>query len=338
MLGMRRSRSLWMFAGLLCAGCGGGGGGGTVPQPPPGPPAVLGTGTLAVIVNSSRVLVYPPNGDKPAREFSLPGYVNSLAFDRRRHLYIGFNHENYFVRDVDVQTGDRARLIELQPGWNQSSVATDSNNVLYVNTKSTVGGDVKLFRTEDTGKPYLEIKDPLTPLTIQVARGALWVGYYGVFTDAIAKYDLRSTKQTAFNNVGAFTRPTLAINPAGSLVAAAVRRHGKPTVAVYEMSSGRWKQIVESSIQAMVSDDSGNLYIGLRNGRILQCTFSDCPHSFETNLLISALALSPLDGMLYVASDQVKEQGIYVYNPRTTSRVRTIPLLGETPSVVAMEP
>ena len=161
MLGMRRSRWLWMFAGLLCAGCGGGGGGGTVPQPPPAPPAVLGTGTLDVIVNSARVLVYPPNGDKPAREFSLPGYVNSLAFDRRRHLYIGFNHENYFVRDVDVQTGDRARLIELQPGWNQSSVATDSNNVLYVNTKSTVGGNVKLFRPEDAGKPYLEIKDPL---------------------------------------------------------------------------------------------------------------------------------------------------------------------------------
>ena len=69
-----------------------------------------------------------------------------------------------------------------------------------------------------------------------------------------------------------------------------MRRHGKPTVAVYDLSSGRWKQIVESSIQAMVSDDSGSLYIGLRNGRILQCTFSDCPHSFETNVLISALA------------------------------------------------
>jgi hypothetical protein len=327
-----------MVAGLLFAGCGGGGGGGTVPQPPPAPPAVLGTGTLAVIVNRDRVFVYPPNGDKPARDFSLPGSINSLAFDRRRHLYIGFNHGDYFVRDVDVQTGDRARLIDLQPSWDSSSVATDSNNVLYVNTKSTVGGDVKLFRPEDTAKPYLEIKDPLTPLTIQVARDALWVGYYGVFTDAIAKYDLRSTKQTGFNNVGAYTRATLAINPGGSLVAAAVRRHGKSTVAVYEMSSGRWKQILESSIQAMVSDDSGNLYIGLRDGRILQCTFSDCPHSFETNLKILALALSPLDGMLYVASDQVKEQGIYVYNPRTTSRVRSIPLLGENPNGIAIEP
>jgi hypothetical protein len=328
-----------MFAALLCAGCGGGGGGGFVPQPSPEPPAVFGTGTLAVILSGSKVFVYPPNGDKPAREFSLPGFINSLAFDRRRHLYIGFNHGDYFVRDVDLQTGDRARLIDLQPGWNNGSVAVDSENVLYVNTKSSIGGDVKLFRTTDV-KPYLEIKDALTPLRIQVARNALWVSYYGLLTDAIGKYNLRSTKRANLQNVGAFLGTTLAVNPGGSLVATSVRRHGNPTVAVYDLGRSNWKTIVGSSIQTMVSDDDGNLYVGLRNGRILQCTFSDCPYSFETNVDITALALSPLDGMLYVGS--AKGEGrpaIYVYNPRTSARVRTIQLLGsEIPNVLALEP
>jgi hypothetical protein len=86
-----------------------------------------------------------------------------LAFDRRGHLYYGFNggHDEYFVRELNVQNGERLRAIDLRPSWSFSSVATDDHNILYVNTKSFVGGDVKLFKPGET-KPYVEIKDPLT--------------------------------------------------------------------------------------------------------------------------------------------------------------------------------
>ena len=161
---------------LIYVGCGGSTA--SVPPQPPGasgPPTVLGRGTLAVFTSlggTNRISIFPPNSEKSTREFSLGALANSLAFDTRGHLYYGMNagHDEYFVREVNVQSGQRLRAIDLRPSWSFSSVATDDHNVLYVNTKSFIGGDVELFRPGD-GKPYLKIKDPLTPLTILVARG-----------------------------------------------------------------------------------------------------------------------------------------------------------------------
>ena len=247
-------------------------------------------------------------------------------------------HDEYFVRELNVQSGERLRAIDLRPSWSFSSVATDDHNVLYVNTKSFVGGDVEPFRPGD-GKPYLKIKDPLTPLTIsRCARFALGRGTQGALADGLARYDLRSTRQTSFHNVANYLPTRVAINPEGTLVAAKVRRNGKPTVAVYEVKSGRWTQVHEGDTQAMASDDSGHLYFAQRKSRILLCTFRECPLSFETGLEIRGLVLQ--DGMLYVAADNAngKPSGIYVYDSRTTSLVRSIPMGKELPSRIAIEP
>ena len=267
-----RGTLLSTLAFLFFVGCGGSAAP-VQPQPPssPAPPTVLGRGTLAVFTSLGaqyRISIFPPNGDKSSRDFSLGALANSLAFDTRGHLYYGMNagHDEYFVRELNVQTGERLRAIDLRPSWSFSSVATDDHNVLYVNTKSFVGGDVELFRPGD-GKPYLKIKDPLRPLTILVARGSLWVGYEGALADGLARYDLRSTRQTWFHNVGNYLPTQVAINPEGTLVAAKVRRNGKPTVAVYEVKASRWTQIHEGDTQAMASDDSGHLYIAQRKSR-----------------------------------------------------------------------
>src|SRR5581483_8504265 len=106
-------------------------------------------GTLAVltILNAdNRISIFPPNSDKSTRDITPGAAANSLAFDKRGHLYYGMNagHDEYFVREVNVQTGERVRAIDLRPSWQFSSVATDDHNVLYVNTKSFIGGDVEL--------------------------------------------------------------------------------------------------------------------------------------------------------------------------------------------------
>jgi DNA-binding beta-propeller fold protein YncE len=248
-------------------------------------------------------------------------------------------HNEYFVREVNVQSGARVRSIDLRPSFNFSSVATDDHNVLYVNTKSLVGGDVELFRPEDRA-PYLKIKDLLTPLTISVARSSLWVGYQGALADGLARYRLRSTDQTWFKGVATYVPIHVAVNPEGTLVAAVVKRNGKTNVSVYDVKSSNWKQIHEGDTRALASDDSGNLYIAQRTSRILICTFRECPHSFETNLKITALALSPLDGMLYVAGEDTpgKPPGVYVYNPKTTSLIRYLPTGKTPPHHIAIEP
>ena len=286
-----------------------------------------------------RISIFPPNADKPSREFTVSTLVNSLAFDRRAHLYYGFNagHDEYFVREVNAQSGTRVRSIDLRPSWSFGSVATDDENVLYVNTKSFVGGDVKLFKPGET-KPYLEIKDPASPLTIQVARGALWVGFQGALADGLARYRLRSRDQTWFQSVGTYLPTQVAISPEGSLVAAKVRRSGKTSVSVYELKSSKWTQIHEGETLALASDDSGNLYVARRHGRILVCTFRECLHSFETNLDITAMVWNPLDGLLYVTAEGPNAPGMYAYDPRTTKLIRSISTGKLLPNRIAIEP
>ncbi|MGA8574459.1 MAG: hypothetical protein WB609_02075 [Candidatus Cybelea sp.] len=286
-----------------------------------------------------RILIFPPQSDKVAREFSIPIRPTSLAFARQDRLFYGMNggHDEFFVREVNVASGERVRSIDLRPSWFASSVATDDHNVLYVNTKSLVGGDVKLFQPGDL-KPYLEIKDPLTPLKIYVAHHSLWVGYSGVLADGLARYDVRSTKQTWFRNTGSNLPAGFAVNPGGSLIATHVRRNNRSAVIVYDTKRHGSTQIHEGDTRGLASDDSGNLYIAQKSGRILVCTFTGCPLSFETNLDIEGLAWNPRDGMLYVPAISSRGNGVYVYNPRTTSQVRYLPVAGnEHPSLISIE-
>ncbi|HYL27961.1 MAG TPA: hypothetical protein VEW74_09020, partial [Candidatus Nitrosotalea sp.] len=325
---------------LLSAGCGGNSG--TVPVQPsssPAPPIALGRGSVAVLAvrranDRFRILIFPPQGDKAAREFTIAARPNSLAFARHDRLFYGINgQDEYFVREVNVENGERIRSIDLKPSWFASSVGTDDYNVLYVNTKSLVGGDVKLFQPGHE-KPYLEIKDPLEPFEISIARESLWVGYYGALSDGLARYDLRSTKQTWFRNTGSNLPVGFAVNPDGSLIAAHVRRNNGSAVIVYDTRRHASTKLHEGDTRGLAGDDSGNLYIAQRSGRILICTFSGCPQSFETNLQIEGLAWNPRDGMLYVAGEGSTGNGVYAYDPRTRSRVRYLPVEGNELAVL----
>lgn len=342
----RRWSLMCVAASVFWTGCNSGAV--TVPSHPsnsPAPPVVLGRGTVAVIDRTptvARILIFPPHSDKFTQEFSIGGsraVPNSLAFDRRSHLYIGINNSagggSYEILELNVQNGRLVREITGLPSWSHSSVATDSESVLYVNTKAFVGGDVQLYRQTGT-KPWIEIKDSHSPLTMLVAGDSLWVGYEGLLADALARYRLRSKDRTWFETTGNSLPLRLAVNPEGSLIAAKLRRNSKFTVAVTIVKSGKREQILDSSAEAMTSDGSGNLYIAELRGKIHRCTFHGCSQSFETSATNLALALSPLDGMLYVACSG--KSSIHVYNPRTGSQVMYIPISGGSPSHLAIEP
>ena len=317
------------------------------PTSSPPPPIALGSGSVALLAvrrNNAgfRILIFPPQSDKAARDFSVPIRPNALAFSKRNRVFYGFNggHNEYFVRELNVESGKPVRSIDLRPSWDFSSVATDDHNVLYVNTKSFIGGDVKLFRPGDL-TPDKEIKDPLIPLKIAIAGNSLWVGFQGALSDGMARYDLGSTKQTWFRNTGNNLPVQFAVNSDGSLVAVRVRRNNNGAVIVYDTRQHKSTQIHEGDTRSIASDASGNLYIAQKSGRILTCAFSGCPHSFETNLDVEGMILNPADGMLYIPalSGNGKPPGVYVYNPRTSSQVRFLPVEGnENPALIAIEP
>ncbi len=307
---------------------------------------MLSRGTVAVIERSStvtRVLVFPPHSDKFTREIPIHGshlIANSLAFDRRGHLYVGINDASrngrYHIVEFNLRDWKVVREINDIPQWSHSSIAIDDQSVLYVNTKAFVGGDVKLFRRGDT-KPWIEIKDHRSPVTMLLARESLWVGYEGALADALAGYRLRSTDRTWFQTVGANLPLKLAVNPEASLIAAKLRGKSKNTIEAIDVQSGKRARLLDGTgVEAMVSDDSGHLYIAQLQGIIHRCSFQSCSHSFDTGSTVLALALSPLDGMLYVAANG--KPSIQVYDPQTGSRVMYIPIHGGFPSRLAIEP
>ncbi|HET6277019.1 MAG TPA: hypothetical protein VFE16_13910 [Candidatus Cybelea sp.] len=346
MFNSRRWSILSLGVCLLYIGCNGSSGNLPValPSDSPSPPGVLGRGTVAVVDRTStatRILVLPPHGDK-FQEIPIAGQnvaANSLAFDRLGHLYVGIDNptgnDKYEVLEIDIHRRKLLREITDLPSWSHSSVATDDENVLYVNTKALAGGDIKLYRPGDT-KPWREIKDPHSPFSMLVARGSLWVGYQGFFADALARYRLRSTDRTWFAHVANYLPLALAANPEGSLVAARSRRGSTISVQVADVNSKKRKQIFEGSAQAIASDDSGNLYIAEHRGKIHPCSFHDCSQYFDTDATNLALAVSPLDGLLYVAC--LGKASIQVYNPRTRNQVKYIPIPGGTPTQLAIEP
>jgi hypothetical protein len=338
---------LWILAGLLCAGCSGATGTVSPPEPSgsPAPPATLGRGTVAVIDYDAkhaltRILILPPHSDKFTREITIHTSrieVNSAAFDRRGHLYVGINDPDakYEVLELNAESGRLIREITNLPPWPRSSVATDDENFLYVNTKAFVGGDVKLFRPGDT-KPWLEIKDSHSPVTITVARGSLWVGYEGLIADAVARYRLRSRDQTGFQHTVNNLPVKLEVNPEASLIAAKFRRDSKVFVAAIDVKSGKRTEIHNGGVEGMASDDSGHLYLAESNGKIQICTFHRCTSSFETHATVLRIAANPLDGMLYVAASG--KPSLQIYDPRNGQLVKSFPLPGGTPRDLAVEP
>ena len=64
---------------------------------------------------------------------------------------------------------------------------------------------------------------------IFVGRDALWVAYHPLsFDDLLAKYPLRSTRQTWLGKVHGYGVQAIAVNPEGSLVAALLRYRKGP--------------------------------------------------------------------------------------------------------------
>lgn len=345
----------WLAATVFCAGCTGS----TVIAPPalsssPSPPVALGAGTLAVINrdnrNAQRVWLFPPRGDNFTKEIVFPGarYVpNSLAFDRREHLYIGYNDTqgdgSYNVTEVNVRNLDIVRTIHGLRQWEFSSVAVDDANYLYVNTKSIVGGDVKIYRPDAETKPTIEIGSIRRPLTTLVSGDDVWVGYEGAGGNELVRYHVRSSSQTGSVKLGGDEPLALAVNRDGTLIASLLRTSGTRAVNVFDVKSGQFARQLfkDQNLTAFVGDQSGNLYLshqGFRTqGKIFFCSFRDCNHSVETvaNRPFE-LAVSPLDGRLYVSTDG--KRSVEVYNPRTGNLVQRLAFTDFEPGPLALEP
>ena len=133
----------------------------------------------------------------------------------------------YLVLEVDIHNWTVVRHIVV-PGWSFSTVATDNENYLYVNIKAAIGGDIDIFRNNLETKPYLEIKDHHNPTTIFVAPEALWVGYSGLFSRVLARYNLRSTNRTLFAPISTGRVDAMTVNPEGSLVAVLTKDSATP--------------------------------------------------------------------------------------------------------------
>lgn len=347
---------VWIGIGVLCAGCNGNS---THIVPPPTsapPPNVTSVGTLAVvnILNRSakRVWAFPPNSDKFTRELLIHGEkynLNSLAFDGKGHLYVGFNDATaggvYDVVEVNLHNSGVVREMHVAQ-WQHSSVATDDHDNLYLNNKAFIGGDINLYGNNKDTKPYARIKNHRNPLTMLVGGGSLWVGYEGLPNNAIGRYRLRSTDETWFKTIGDDVPISLATNADGSLLAAFVKRKNNGrAVDIYDVKSGnRARTIIhQDNLSAMTSDGAGNLYVaelgrqGVGNAKLHACTFRGCSVTFQTESLRAiAMAISPLDGMLYVTMDG--KPSVQVFNPKTGDIVRSLRISDMEPTALALEP
>lgn len=346
-----RCRSLlWIVVSLLWAGCSGTVS--TVPPQPPGPPAppiVLSRGTLAVINNADgaarRVWIFPPHSDTFSKEIIFHGsqfHPNSLAFDRRGHIYIGVNDTSpkgaYRVLEVNLRDFKVAREIDGLRQWDRGSIGTDDQSNLYVATKAFIGGDIKIFRPNRETRPYIEIKDPLEPSRILVGRNALWVSYTGAagIFNTLAQYRVRSTSQTWVQALGSSRAGALAANPDDSLLAAVISTN-HAVVDVFDPKS-RKRTLIVADFGPLASDESGNLYQASRPDKVHVCTFHSCTRSFETpnSWAPLAAAVSPLDGMLYVTTGG--KPSVEVYDPRNGNLVMRIAQKGFQPTALAIEP
>ena len=131
------------------------------------------------------VLVFPPNGDEPIRQIPIHDEHGqhlkgqSLAFDRRGHLYIGMHDTSpngkYLILEVDIHNEGRAHHrgpgIALKYGRDRRSELSLRQQYGFFGT-----GVIDIFRNNLETNPYLQIVVNLHNPRIFVSKDALWVG------------------------------------------------------------------------------------------------------------------------------------------------------------------
>ena len=347
---------LWIVPALLCAACSGSVG--TTPAPPappsPGPPFVAEHGTLAVIdvANPKRreVRLFRPDSDREFSTIVFPGeryHPNSLTFDRRGHLYIGSNDTQgfgeYIVSEFKVSNLERVREIRDLPRWNHSSVATDDQNYLYVNTPAFLGGDIKIYSPNVDRKPFLEIKDLGTPMTTLPAPNRLWAASQTIHGSFLDGYQVRSRKREFSHSLGGVNASKITVNGEGdgSLAAVLSQRPLSPDfmVTVYSEKTGFLKKIAEGrNLKAMAGDNANTIYVSESGpGQVLICDWQHCQNHFATNSDNPvALAVNPRNRNLYVANRDAGN--VAVYHPGAGQPFLTIKPTKFEPTAIAVEP
>ncbi len=348
---------LWIVPALLCVACSGSVG--TNPPPPqplpsPGPPFVVGHGTLAVLdvanPKARQIRLFHPGSTREFATIVSPGeryHPNSLAFDRRGHLYIGTNDTEglgeYIVSEFRISDLERIREIHDLPRWNHSSVATDDQNYLYVNTPALLGGDIKIYSPNVDRKPFLEIKDFALPMTMLPAPNLLWVASQAIHGSFLDGYAVRSRMSKFSHSLRGVNASKITVNSDGdgSLAAVFSQIALSPDfmVAVYSQKSGFLKKIAEGrNLKAMVGDNANTIYVSESSpGKVLQCDWQHCRDYLTTNSNDPvALAINPRNRNLYVANRDAGN--VTVYRPGETLPLLTINPSHFVPTALAVEP
>jgi DNA-binding beta-propeller fold protein YncE len=346
---------LWIVPALLCTACGGRVGSSVVPpptSPPVPPPFIAGHGTLAVIdvadPKTKTVRLFRPDSDHEFATIITHGeryQPNSITFDHRGRLYVGVNDTNfpgkYTVTEFKVNGLERIREITDLPGWNGSSVVTDDQNYLYVNTKAFLGGDIKIYKPNADRKPYLEIKDTGNLITTLAAHDTLWVAsevVHGAFLDG---YELRSRKSKFSHSIKGVESSKIAVNADGSWAAVFLRNLLSPewAVNVFSAKTGFLRQIIKGkNLKAMAGDGASTIYVSESGpGRVFRCDFQHCPVYFATNSNNpAALAVNPRNRNLYIANRDAGN--VQVYHPGQSHPFLTIAPGKFEPTGLAIEP
>ena len=348
---------LWIVPALLCAACSGNVGTNPAPPPPapsPGPPFIAGHGTLAVIdvanPKARQVRLFHPGSTREFATIVFPGeryHPNSLTFDRRGHLYIGSNDTQgfgeYIVSEFKVSNLERVREIRDLPRWNHSSVATDDQNYLYVNTPAFLGGDIKIYSPNVDRKPFLEIKDLGTPMTTLPAPNRLWVASQTIHGSFLDGYEVRSRKREFSHSLGGVNASKITVNADGdgSLAAVFSQRPLSPDfmVAVYSQKTGFLKKIAEGrNLKAMAGDNANTIYVSESSpGKVLLCDWQHCRDYLATNSNEPvALAVNLRNRNLYVANRDAGN--VQIYRVGETIPFLTIAPSKFEPTALAVEP
>ena len=348
---------LWIVPALLCAACSG-----TVgtspPQPPPlpspGPPFIAEHGTLAVIdvanPKAREIRLFHPGTTREFATIVSPGeryHPNSLTFDRRGHLYIGINDTagfgEYIVSEFRVSDLERIREIRDLPRWNHSSVATDDQNYLYVNTPAFLGGDIKIYSPNVDRKPFLEIKDLGLPMTTLPAPNLLWAASQTIHGSFLDGYAVRSRKSKFSHSLGGVNASKITTNAEGdgSLAAVFSQVPLSPNfmVTVYSEKKGFLKKIAEGrNLKAMAGDNANTIYVSESSpGKVLLCDWQHCRDYLATGSNEPvALAVNLRNRNLYVANRDAGN--VQVYHRGETHPFLTINPSKFVPTGLAVEP
>ncbi len=322
--------------------------------PSPAPPFVAGHGTLAVIdvanPKARQIRLFHPGSTREFATIVVPGeryHPNSLTFDRRGHLYIGSNDTQgsgeYIVSEFKVSNLERVREIRDLPRWNHSSVATDDQNYLYVNTPAFLGGDIKIYSPNVDRKPFLEIKDLGAPMTTP-PRPTCCGWHRRQSTVAFwTAMPVRSRKREFSHSLGGVNASKITVNADGdgSLAAVFSQRPLSPDfmVAVYSQKTGFLKKIAEGrNLKAMAGDNANTIYVSESSpGKVLLCDWQHCRDYLSTNSNEPvALAVNLRNRNLYVANRDAGN--VQIYRVGETIPFLTIAPSKFEPTALAVEP